>query len=332
MSPPRWVNRPDGANWGEYGADDEFGRLNLLTPERVQRAAAEIRDGRSFCLSLPLTLPGGNVLNPRRKPPRLQANVQDGHETLNFAMEALDPANTDVLNDDHATLHLQYSTQWDALAHIGGLFDADGDGEAEKVYYNGYREADVVAGTGARKLAVDTLARKPVQGRGVLVDLYRASEQARHAYGLDELQAVMASQSAAIEEGDILVLRTGFSELIVEMDGAPDKAVLDRSCATLDGRDEALLNWISGSGIAAIAADNYAVEQYPAHARAGRRAALPLHEHCLFKLGLPLGELWYLKDLAEWLAGAGRTRFFLTAPALNLPGAVGSPVTPVATV
>ena len=39
-----------------------------------------------------------------------------------------------------------------------------------------------------------------------------------------------------------------------------------------------------------------------------------------------------LTPLAEWLRGQGRYRFLLTAPPLRLPGAVGSPVTPVATV
>jgi hypothetical protein len=57
-----------------------------------------------------------------------------------------------------------------------------------------------------------------------------------------------------------------------------------------------------------------------------------LHQHCLFKLGVPLAELWWLGELADWLAARQRTAFLLTAPPLNLPGAVGSPVTPVATV
>jgi hypothetical protein len=61
-------------------------------------------------------------------------------------------------------------------------------------------------------------------------------------------------------------------------------------------------------------------------------ATLPLHAHCLFRLGVYLGEMWYLSDLADWLRAAGRSRFLLTAPPLRLPGAVGSPATPVATV
>ena len=47
---------------------------------------------------------------------------------------------------------------------------------------------------------------------------------------------------------------------------------------------------------------------------------------------MPLAELWYLKDLADWLHEHGRSRFLLTAPPLRMPGAVGSPVTPIATV
>ncbi len=50
----RWKQRPAGSTWGDFGADDENGRLNLLTPERVRAAAAEVKEGRTFCLSLPL--------------------------------------------------------------------------------------------------------------------------------------------------------------------------------------------------------------------------------------------------------------------------------------
>ena len=74
------------------------------------------------------------------------------------------------------------------------------------------------------------------------------------------------------------------------------------------------------------------IESVPGRPADGRCAFLPLHELCLFKLGMPFGELWYLHPLAQWLQAHGRYRFMLTAPALRLPGAVGSPVTPVATV
>src|SRR5690606_20194692 len=150
--------------------------------------------------------------------------------------------------------------------------------------------------------------------------------------GYDELMRVMDADGVTVETGDMLLLRTGFAEIIVSMNRHPDMNRLNNACAVLDGRDERLLQWITDSGVAAICADNYAVEAFPARERDGRRPALPLHEHCLFKLGVPLGELWWLKELAEWLRAHGRSRFLLTAPPLRLPGAVGSPVTPVATV
>jgi len=79
----RWKRRPEGSTWGDWGPDDQLGRLNLLTPERIKRAAAEVKEGIAFCLSLPLDYPGGNVLNPRRFPPVLRPTVRGGRP--NFA-------------------------------------------------------------------------------------------------------------------------------------------------------------------------------------------------------------------------------------------------------
>ena len=49
----RWKNRPNGSNWGEFDPDDQKGRLNLLTPQRVVQAVKEVETGERFCLSLP---------------------------------------------------------------------------------------------------------------------------------------------------------------------------------------------------------------------------------------------------------------------------------------
>jgi kynurenine formamidase len=344
----RWTQRPEGANWGDFGPDDQLGRVNLLTEEQVLKGVREVRAGKVFCLSLPLDLPGGMVLNPRRKPPHLSATERDGVPYMNFAMENLDAASIDVLSDDQVTLSLQYSTQWDALAHIGAQFDVDGNGQPRKVYYNGYQAGvdipdspaheegadccDLGASFGAKKLGIENFAVKGMQGRGVLVDFVRHFGHGRNLIGYQELAAILKSDGIQVEAGDMLVLRTGFAETIMEMGGNPDGDKLHNSGAVLDGADTQLLNWITDSGIAAICADNYAVEAYPAHNEGAKRSLLPLHNHCLFKLGLPLAELWYLRDLADWLHANERNRFLLTAPPLRLPGAVGSPVTPIATV
>lgn len=349
----RWTRRPEGSTWGDFGEDDQTGRLALLTPERVRRAAQEVREGRVFCLSLPLDYPGGNLLNARRHPPRLFATIrpEDQAPVFNRPMAELIPDKTDVISDDAVLLHTQYSTQWDALAHVGGLFDADGDGEPEVVYYNGWRGGEHIhgpeghgpeshgegcsayEGSHADRLGIENMAATGVQGRGVMVDLAaHFPESPRKFVGYDDLMQVMEADGVTVEEGDMLCLHTGFARKVLGMKRNPDPDVLHEACAVLDGRDPKLLQWITDSGVAAIIADNYAVEGHPSRPGEGQHAALPLHEHCLFKLGVHLGELWHLGDLAAWLREHGRNRFLLTAPPLRLPGAVGSPVTPVATV
>ena len=56
-----------------------------------------------------------------------------------------------------------------------------------------------------------------------------------------------------------------------------------------------------------LIADNYAVERAPSEIGSGRRANLPLHELCLFKLGIHLGEIWWLGDLNDYMRKAGRS-------------------------
>src|SRR3970040_2672135 len=75
----RWSQRPPHSNWGEFGPDDQRGRMNLVTREKVLQGAAEVKEGISFCLSLPLDYPGGSVLNPRRRPPRLAGSPRHGN-------------------------------------------------------------------------------------------------------------------------------------------------------------------------------------------------------------------------------------------------------------
>ena len=65
----RWKQRPPGSTWGDWGDDDELGRINLLTAEKVLQGVQEVEAGISFCLSLPLDYPGGTALNQRRHPP-----------------------------------------------------------------------------------------------------------------------------------------------------------------------------------------------------------------------------------------------------------------------
>jgi hypothetical protein len=349
MDNPRWKRRPDGSTWGEWGPDDERGRLNLLTPEVVLRGVAEVRTGKTFCLSLPLDYPGGAVLSPRRHPPELRPTLRDGKPNMNYPLRCDDPTATDVVCDDQVLLTLQYSTQWDSLAHVGQMFDIDGDGKAEDVFYNGFRAGQDIVGPvlydqaghmtpsgqaqGARRLGVQNMAEACMQGRGVMVDLEAHFGRSGRIIGYDDLMGVFERDGIAVETGDFVLFRTGFAEMLLEMNKQPDREKLFDSACALDGRDTRLLRWVSDSGAVALISDNFGVEATPARpCMDDVCATLPLHAHCLFRLGCYLGEMWYLTELADWLRANGRTRFLLTAPPLRLPGAVGSPSTPIATV
>lgn len=343
---PRWKRRPEGSTWGDFGPDDQLGRLNLLTPRKVLQGIAEVKQGLAFCLSLPLDLPGGTKLSPRRWPPKLRPTFRNERFNFNYPASLEDPALTDVVSDDTVLMCTQYSTQWDSLAHVGSQFDADGDGKPEIVYYNGYRGGEHVVGpknspeevSSARALGVENMAVKAIQGRAVMVDLEaHFGAERKYVTGAD-LERVMRADQVVVEPGDMLCLHTGFGRMLMQRDGDPSEHDLHHSYSVLDGRDPALLRWITESGISALIADNYAVEGVPSrpaegHAHGdGCHPALPIHEHCLFKLGLNLGELWYFSELADWLRANRRNRFLLTAPPLRLRGAVGSPATPVGTV
>ena len=350
-SGPRWKQRPPGSTWGDFGPDDQLGRLNLVNAEKVRQGVAEVHEGLTFCLSLPLDLPGGNVLNPRRFPPVLRPTVRNGKPNLNYRLITDNPLHNDVVSDDLAVLYLQYSTQWDSLAHVGQMFDADDDGIPEAVFYNGYRpglhifgptegsDAGIPNGAAgarstskAKALGIENMAVHGMQGRGVMIDLHAHFGRERKVVGYDTLMEVLEHDRVVVERGDMVCLHTGFAQVLIEMNGTPDKQIVENTCSVLDGRDARLLQWITDTELASLIADNYAVEAHPATSHNGCCATLPLHEHCLFKLGVNLGEIWNLTPLANWLRAHGRYRFLLTAPPLRLPGAVGSPATPIATV
>jgi kynurenine formamidase len=339
----RWNRRPEGSNWGEFGENDQIGRLNLLNPERVLTAAREIRTGRTFILSLPLDIPGGKGLSDKRRGPQFFSDGIYNTSVADILAElsggAARPGCLDVSCDDGVTLFLQYSTQWDALCHFGALFDAQGDGKLAKTYYNGWGSENMLTaeqgGPFSKKLGIENVARTGVQGRGVLVDLVREYGYERKIVRFDELNRIMDKQRVVVEAGDIVCLRTGYAEVLLEMGDNPDREKMSRTGSVLDGSDPALLDWIAESNIAAICSDNLGVEEEHGNCKgelSNGYTMFPLHHLCLFKLGVHLGELWYFRELGEWLETQGRTRFFLTAPPLNLPGAAGSPATPVATV
>src|SRR5580700_7956025 len=140
--------------WARWGADDELGAANHVTPERIAAAAREIQRGTVFSLALPMDQTG-----PMKG---LNGRVNPQHVMLRTGADVLaDPEETGDIHvtDDAVYMPLQSSTQWDALAHI--MYKGES--------YKGRGYADVTS-AGAAHNSVTNLKDRAV-GRGVLLDI-----------------------------------------------------------------------------------------------------------------------------------------------------------------
>jgi kynurenine formamidase len=297
------------SRWGRWGADDVRGTLNLLTEAKRVEGALCIRRGATFSLSQPFDMDG-----PQRGWRRRTNPV---HTMLDTGREALDGEFPHGLGgaDDVIAMPLQCSTQWDGLGHI---FD---HGRA----WNGRAAADVVTSAGDRVTGIETAAAH-LAGRGVLLDVGRVigeEGELPDAYPItaEDLETTRAAHGVRLGEGDIVCVRTGqYARTRREGWGT-------YAGGPAPGLSFTTADWLHDTGVAAIATDTWGVEVRP---NEFDEAFQPLHQIAIPHLGLFLGEMWDLDDLAADCASDGRYEFFLTAAPLRITGAVGSPVNPIA--
>ncbi|MFI7601303.1 cyclase family protein [Actinoplanes sp. NPDC049681] len=303
--------QPPYSAWDIFGRDDELGTINLLTPERVAAAAQLVRTGRRFSLDYPV-----NAFQPFPTAPRPATR----HQVFELGEFARD----DWLD----SFYLQSTSQIDGLRHIG-----------HPVYgfYNGLSAAD---NSGAStRLGIHNWAESGIAGRGVLLDVVRFfAEQGREydreatvlldATTLDE---IAAAQGVEWHGGDMLLLRTGWAESYLSKTEPQRVDFSYRAKSPGLARREAVVRWLWDKQIALVASDTPAVEAQPvleSDFRAPGRlqsGSVILHQPLIALLGMAMGELWNLEDLAADCAQDGRYDFFLTAKPLNIPGGVGSP-------
>ena len=141
----------------------------------------------------------------------------------------------------------------------------------------------------------------------------------------DEATGVRMRQGTEVLPGDMVVIRTGVVPQWYELENAVQRA---RYWEAQAGIVKDVIPWIKEKKIAGMAADNISLERQPHPEQP--ELGTPLHGNILRDLGVYIGEIWWLEDLAAHCASDGRYEFFLAAQPLNIPGAVGSPLNPVA--
>ena len=298
------------SNWGRWGADDEIGTLNHVSPADIVRAASLIRRGKVFSLALNFDRNGpqrglwGNRFNPIHTMLATGTDAVSGNQDAGGLRYA----------DDAVSMPLQCGTQWDALGHIF----------YEDKMWNGY-DARLVDSNGAQRNGIEKVKDRMV-GRGVLLDLARHCAQPCLADGMAitcaDLDAAAAAQGVEIRSGDFVLVRTGQME---------DRLASGEWGGYAGGEAPGLAfetaDWIFDKDIAAICTDTWGCEVRPNETT---DASQPWHWVVIPKIGISMGEIFFLKELAEDCAQDGVYEFFFCAPPLPITGAVGSPINPLA--
>lgn len=301
------------SNWGRWGDDDEIGTANYIRPETIVRAAGLVRRGVVFSCAIPLDDRG--PVYPGRVAPKHLMSISGSDYESGFRGFGTAPEGGIKFADDYLFAPLQCSTQWDALSHAWY-----GDR-----LYNGFSQACVRGVGGARHLGIEKMRRHFVS-RGVLLDVVRALDAAprlEQGYPItaDDLDRATELAGVQVESGDVVLVRTGHIPWFYEL---RDKAEFWEGAP---GLGRSTVGWLHEHEVAAVAVDTVTAEVQPAEEEGG---VLPLHGPLLRDLGLTVGELFELEELADDCAEDGVYEFLFVAQPLRITGAVGSPINPLA--
>jgi kynurenine formamidase len=299
-------------NWGRWGALDELGTANFITPELRRAAADLVVTGEAVSCAIEI-----NEVMPVHPSRPLVVHTHTITGTDIVAGHLPDRAEGGFLGaDDHISMPLQSATHWDGLSHISH----------RDTMYNGFWIGTVGAFGGARRCSAHLLAGH-LTGRGVLLDLPadQGIDRLRpgHPITVAELERCAERQGVEVRSGDLLLIRTGELGWFYGLD---DKAPYWTGAHP--GLSSTTLDWIYTRELAAIAMDNRTFEVTPFEEPYD--ITYPLHSRVIRDLGLTVGELWWLDDLAATCARLRRWEFLLSAPPIAVTGASGAPAAPVA--
>ena len=281
-----------------WGAGDEIGALNNVTPERVLQAIKLVKKGKVHALGVEV-----NSDTPAFPPRTFHITVL---QPLQVGGVTLGPTKS-TYNDDLVNGWNGMASQLDGLGHVG----------IDYVYYNGNKAADFVSADGLKKLGIEKYP--PMVARGVLLDMtgYYGKNIVPEgtAFNRKEIDAVAKSEGIEIREGDVVLFNTGWLALL----GPDDDRYIKGEPGI--GKEGAL--YLAGKNITAVGADNFAVEAVPHEQGSG---SYEIHQIMLAKNGIFLLETM---DTAQ-LARDKVYEFLFVLGQPKITGAVQAIINPVA--
>lgn len=288
------------SNWGRWGVEDERGTLNLITPDKVVRAARLVREGVSVSCAHPINTVGDN----ENSSPAMHFMVRSG--------DVADGVSVTSLAD-----HLAVSPHGVAHSHLDALCHFFWNG---RTYNN--RPVSSVTSMGAKHSPI-TIGEDGIVSRGVLLDVPRHQGKGwldtDHAVRVAELEAAETAQGVRVESGDILLIRTG-REARRRALGPWD------SKTELAGLHHEVAPWLKERGVALLGSDGVTdVRKHPFTA-----TTHPMHILVLVSMGMQLLDNHNLENLAAACASHTRWEFLFVVAPLKLKGGTASMVNPIA--
>lgn len=297
---PKWWPSP-------YGADDEAGATNLITPEKVLAAAKLIKTGNVIKIGRDYEK-GMPLFGSRAFALRIVGAPTGG----------VFGDNKIVWNDEFLATEIgQVGTQFDGLGHIG--VHVPGGSRGETIYYNGIKGKDLFGSYGLKKLGVEKL--KPFFTTGHLVDLVALKGgmmDAGQEVSVADIEAALAKQGKSaddIKAGDAVLFHTGWGSLWMKDNARYNKGE--------PGIGVEAAKWLAEKRVSLVGADVWGVEVFP---NPNAKLAFPAHQILLTKNGILLHENLATERLAE----AGVHTFAYIYTPVPIKGATGSPGSPLA--
>lgn len=303
IAEPRLGQTPLGKPWwpSPWGADDQRGAANRLTPEKVVEASRLIKEGRVYQLGRlyehGMPIPGKRHFSLTI--PGLPTGLPQGENQM-------------VSNDELVSGEIgQVGTQFDGLGHVGCRVGND------DIFYNGFKLAEFGDPYGLKKLGVENVG--PFFTRGLLLDVSGLVGTDRlpagYVISADELRACLRDHDLEILAGDAVLIRTGHGKLWMkdnETYGAGEPGI-----------GMAAAKFLTDHEVSLIGADTWAIEAVP---HESDEVAFPVHQWNLTRHGV-----YHLENLDLELLAAHRVyQFCFVFSPLRLKGATGSPGNPIA--